>query len=44
MPKAAIDRGHALRVVPLDALANTLQAQCGTVRLAPAGMVPQAVV
>jgi two-component system chemotaxis response regulator CheB len=28
MPKAAIDRGYALRVVPLDALANTLQVQC----------------
>ena len=28
MPRAAIERGHALRVVPLDALANTLQAQC----------------
>ncbi len=28
MPKAAIERGHALRVVPLDAMANTLQAQC----------------
>lgn len=31
MPKAAIERGHALRVVPLDALAKTLQAQCGAV-------------
>jgi two-component system chemotaxis response regulator CheB len=29
MPKAAIDKGHAIRVVPLDALANTLQAQFG---------------
>jgi two-component system chemotaxis response regulator CheB len=28
MPKAGIERGYALRVVPLDALANTLQAQC----------------
>jgi two-component system chemotaxis response regulator CheB len=28
MPKAAIDRGYALRVVNLDAMANTLQAQC----------------
>jgi two-component system chemotaxis response regulator CheB len=27
MPKAAIDRGFALRVVGLDVLANTLQAQ-----------------
>lgn len=30
MPKAAIDKGHAIRVVSLDALANTLQAQCGS--------------
>jgi two-component system chemotaxis response regulator CheB len=29
MPKAAIERGFATRVVALDALANTLQAQCG---------------
>jgi len=28
MPKAAIERGYAVRVIPLDALANTLQAQC----------------
>jgi two-component system chemotaxis response regulator CheB len=28
MPKAAIDRGYAVRVVALDALANTLMAQC----------------
>jgi two-component system, chemotaxis family, protein-glutamate methylesterase/glutaminase len=28
MPKAAIERGHAVRVVALDALANTIQAQC----------------
>jgi two-component system, chemotaxis family, protein-glutamate methylesterase/glutaminase len=28
MPKAAIERGFAVRVVPLDALANTLLAQC----------------
>jgi two-component system chemotaxis response regulator CheB len=28
MPKAAIERGYAVRVVPLDAIANTLQAQC----------------
>jgi len=28
MPKAAIERGYALRVVDLDALANTLMAQC----------------
>ena len=28
MPKAAIERGHAMRVVPLDMLANTLAMQC----------------
>jgi two-component system, chemotaxis family, protein-glutamate methylesterase/glutaminase len=28
MPKAAIERGHAMRVVELEALASTLQAQC----------------
>jgi two-component system chemotaxis response regulator CheB len=28
MPRAAVERGHAQRVVTLDALANTLQAQC----------------
>jgi two-component system chemotaxis response regulator CheB len=28
MPKAAIERGYAVRVVPLDAMANTIQAQC----------------
>jgi two-component system chemotaxis response regulator CheB len=28
MPKAAIERGYAVRVVALDAMANTLQAQC----------------
>jgi two-component system, chemotaxis family, protein-glutamate methylesterase/glutaminase len=32
MPKAAIDRGHALRVVSLDAMAHMLQAQCGALR------------
>ena len=28
MPKAAIDRGYAARIVDLDAMANTLMAQC----------------
>ena len=28
MPKAAIERGHAMRVVELDALSSTLQAHC----------------
>lgn len=32
MPKAAIERGHAIRVVSLDAMANTLLAQCMTER------------
>jgi two-component system chemotaxis response regulator CheB len=42
MPKAAIERGHAMRVVLLDALAHTLHAQCGAVRSAPAaGMISQ---
>jgi two-component system chemotaxis response regulator CheB len=36
MPKAAIERGFATRVIDLDALANTLQAQCGA-RQAAAG-------
>jgi len=34
MPKAAIERGHVMRVVPLDALANTLIAQCAPERRA----------
>jgi two-component system chemotaxis response regulator CheB len=34
MPKAAIERGHAMRVVDLDAMANALQAQC-SVRPSP---------
>ena len=29
MPKAAIERGYAQRVVALDAMANTLLAVCG---------------
>lgn len=39
MPKAAIDKGHAIRVVSLDALANTLQAQCGNQRVREAAKV-----
>ncbi len=34
MPKAAIERGFATRVVSLDALANTLVVQCGAHRSA----------
>ncbi|MGE5113650.1 MAG: protein-glutamate methylesterase/protein-glutamine glutaminase [Acidobacteriaceae bacterium] len=36
MPRAAIDRGSVMRVVPLDALANTLMAQCGERSRVPA--------
>jgi len=36
MPRAAIERGHASRVVALEGLANTLQAQCRPERT-PAG-------
>jgi len=35
MPKAAIERGYAVRVVSLEALANTLQAQCMPERKTP---------
>lgn len=31
MPKAAIERGYATRVIPLDAMLNTLMAQCKAV-------------
>lgn len=34
MPKAAIERGFATRVVPLDMLANTLTIQCSPQRVA----------
>jgi two-component system, chemotaxis family, protein-glutamate methylesterase/glutaminase len=37
MPKAAIERGHAVRVLSLDALTHTLQAQCGAARVAASG-------
>jgi two-component system chemotaxis response regulator CheB len=39
MPKAAIERGFAMRVVPLDGLANVLMNQCGTERLASSAQV-----
>lgn len=35
MPKAAIERGHAMRVVDLDALAGTIQAHCRPGRAEP---------
>jgi two-component system, chemotaxis family, protein-glutamate methylesterase/glutaminase len=41
MPKAAIERGHVMRVVPLDALANTLIAQCAPERRAQTAEVVQ---
>jgi chemotaxis response regulator CheB len=41
MPKAAIERGFAVRIVSLDALANTLQAQCASDRK-PGGSDPSA--
>lgn len=34
MPKAAIERGYATRVVPLDMMANTLSIQCRPERIA----------
>jgi two-component system, chemotaxis family, protein-glutamate methylesterase/glutaminase len=37
MPKAAIERGYALRVVALDVMAATLQALCGRNEAARAG-------
>ncbi|HWX56164.1 MAG TPA: chemotaxis response regulator protein-glutamate methylesterase [Verrucomicrobiae bacterium] len=39
MPKAAIERGYVTRVVPLDALANTITVQCGLERAALATRV-----
>jgi two-component system chemotaxis response regulator CheB len=36
MPKAAIERGHAMRVVPLDMMANTLAMQCNPEKIARA--------
>ncbi len=35
MPRAAIERGYAMRVVSLDALPNTLIAHCGSLRAMP---------
>jgi two-component system, chemotaxis family, protein-glutamate methylesterase/glutaminase len=36
MPKAAIERGYVARVLPLEALANTLNGQCNPERIARA--------
>ena len=41
MPKAAIERGHAVRVLSLDALVHTLQVQCGVAMVSPGSAVPQ---
>jgi two-component system chemotaxis response regulator CheB len=35
MPRAAIERGYANRVLPLEAIANALVVHCGTVRSVP---------
>jgi two-component system chemotaxis response regulator CheB len=40
MPKAAIERGYAVRIVGLEALASTLQAQCAPVRKDESGTEP----
>jgi two-component system chemotaxis response regulator CheB len=42
MPKAAIERGHAMRVVELEALASTLQAQCRADRDSSSGRAASA--
>jgi two-component system, chemotaxis family, protein-glutamate methylesterase/glutaminase len=39
MPKAAIERGHAMRVIPLEMLAMTLMNQCSPERMARAQQV-----
>lgn len=39
MPKAAIERGNAMRVVPLDMMANTLAIQCNPEKIARAVQV-----
>jgi two-component system, chemotaxis family, protein-glutamate methylesterase/glutaminase len=43
MPKAAIERGYAIRVVGLDVMASTLQAICGRNAAANAGSTGRAV-
>ena len=39
MPKAAIERGYATRVVPLDMLAHTINVQCSPERAARTAQV-----
>jgi two-component system chemotaxis response regulator CheB len=41
MPRAAIERGYAQRVLPLESIANTLLAHCGEIR--PQGKEPLSV-
>ena len=43
MPKAAIERGYAVRVVALDVMAATLQAICGRGAASDAGSSGRAV-
>ncbi len=38
MPKAALERGNVMRVVPLDALANSLMTQCAEERRSATGI------
>ncbi|MGH9524278.1 MAG: protein-glutamate methylesterase/protein-glutamine glutaminase [Terriglobales bacterium] len=40
MPKAAIERGTAMRVLPLDAISNSLIALCGQEQFQPAENLP----
>lgn len=42
MPKAAIERGHAIRVVGLEVMGSTLQAICGRGEFGPAGRAVRA--
>jgi two-component system chemotaxis response regulator CheB len=42
MPKAAIERGHAMRVLPLDALANMLIRHCAAVQVQRAAVTVDA--
>ena len=42
MPKAAIERGYAIRVVGLDIMGATLQALCGRGEVGPAGRAVRA--
>ena len=43
MPKAAIERGHAVRVIALDVMSSTLQALCGRSDGSDAGSMGRAV-